>query len=34
MSIIREYPERPFVGVGVVVLRGDEVLLVQRVKAP
>ena len=34
MSIILEYPERPFVGVGVVVLRGDEVLLVQRVKAP
>ena len=34
MSIIREYPERPFVGVGVVVLRGDKVLLVQRVKAP
>ena len=34
MSKNREYPERPFVGVGVVVLRGDEVLLVQRGKAP
>jgi len=34
MSTNREYPDRPFVGVGVVVLRGDEVLLVQRGKAP
>ena len=34
MSKNREYPDRPFVGVGVVVLRGDEVLLVQRGKAP
>ena len=34
MNTNREYPERPFVGVGVVVLRGDEVLLVQRGKAP
>ena len=34
MSKNREYPERPFVGVGVVVLRRDEVLLVQRGKAP
>ena len=34
MSNDREYPERPFVGVGVVVLRGEEVLLVQRGKAP
>ena len=34
MNKNREYPERPFVGVGVVVLRGDEVLLVQRGKAP
>ena len=30
----REYPERPFVGVGVVVLCTDEVLLIQRGKAP
>jgi ADP-ribose pyrophosphatase YjhB (NUDIX family) len=30
----RSYPERPFVGVGVVVLRGDEVLLIQRGKPP
>ena len=30
----RDYPDRPFIGVGVVVLRGDEVLLVQRGKAP
>ena len=30
----RRYPERPFVGVGVVVWRGDEVLLVKRGQAP
>ncbi len=30
----RSYPPRPLVGVGVVVLRGDEVLLVRRGKAP
>ena len=30
----REYPDRPFVGVGVVVWRGDKVLLIQRGKAP
>jgi 8-oxo-dGTP diphosphatase len=30
----RSYPERPFVGVGAVVFRGDEVLLVKRGKAP
>ena len=34
MSKNREYPERPFTGVGVVVLRRDEVLLVQRGKDP
>jgi ADP-ribose pyrophosphatase YjhB (NUDIX family) len=30
----RSYPSRPFVGVGVVVFRGDDVLLVRRGKAP
>ena len=30
----REYPDRPFVGVGVVVWRGDNVLLIQRGKPP
>ncbi|GIL40308.1 NUDIX hydrolase [Roseiterribacter gracilis] len=30
----REYPTRPWVGVGVVVRRGDRVLLVRRSKAP
>jgi len=30
----REFPERPFVGVGVIVLRNEEVLLVQRGKSP
>jgi len=30
----REYPERPIVGVGVVVLAGNNVLLIQRGKAP
>ncbi len=30
----RSYPDRPYVGIGIVVLRGDEVLLVQRAKPP
>lgn len=30
----REYPDRPLVGVGVVVFRGDEVLLIRRGKQP
>ena len=30
----REYPARPIVGIGVVVLRPDEVLLVRRGKPP
>jgi ADP-ribose pyrophosphatase YjhB (NUDIX family) len=30
----REYPARPFVGVGVVLFRDDEVLLVKRAKPP
>ncbi len=30
----RLYPKRPIVGVGVVVLRGDQVLLVRRAKPP
>ena len=30
----REYPEQPIVGVGAVVFRGDEVLLVKRGNAP
>jgi ADP-ribose pyrophosphatase YjhB (NUDIX family) len=30
----RAYPDRPYVGVGVVILRGDEVLLAQRGKWP
>ncbi len=30
----RRYPDRPFVGVGVVVWRGDKVLLVRRGKPP
>jgi 8-oxo-dGTP diphosphatase len=30
----REYPDRPYVGVGVVVLRGDSVLLVRRSNPP
>ena len=29
-----EYPERPIAGVGVVVFRNEEVLLVKRKKAP
>ena len=30
----REYPDRPYVGVGVIVFRDKEVLLVQRDKEP
>jgi ADP-ribose pyrophosphatase YjhB (NUDIX family) len=30
----RLYPERPFVGIGGVVFRGEEVLLVKRAQAP
>src|SRR5687767_14357438 len=30
----REYPERPVLAVGVIVLRGDEVLLVRRAREP
>ena len=30
----RLYPDRPIVGVGVVVFRGDEVLLIRRAKPP
>lgn len=31
---MREYPEAPRVGIGIVLLRGDEVLLVRRGKPP
>ncbi|HTJ62255.1 MAG TPA: NUDIX hydrolase [Alphaproteobacteria bacterium] len=34
MSDNREYPSRPWVGVGVVVWKGDEVLLVRRGRHP
>ncbi len=30
----REYPDRPFVGIGIVVIKGDQVLLCRRGKAP
>lgn len=30
----REYPDRPWVGIGVVALRGDEVLLIRRGRPP
>lgn len=30
----RSYPDRPYVGVGIVVFRGEEVLLAQRGKSP
>lgn len=30
----REYPDRPWVGIGCIVFRGEEVLLVRRGKAP
>jgi ADP-ribose pyrophosphatase YjhB (NUDIX family) len=31
---MREYPEAPRIGIGIVLLRGDEVLLVKRAKPP
>jgi 8-oxo-dGTP diphosphatase len=34
MSNDRSYPTRPIIGVGVVVLRGEEVLLIKRGKPP
>lgn len=34
MTLEREYPDRPFVGVGVVVWRDDRVLLVRRATPP
>ena len=30
----REYPSRPFVGIGIVVIKGDQVLLCRRGKPP
>ncbi len=30
----RSYPDRPFVGVGIVVLKGPDVLLIRRGQAP
>ena len=30
----REYPDRPFVGIGIVVIKGDHVLLCRRGKPP
>lgn len=30
----REYPNRPWIGIGVVAFRGDDVLLVRRGKPP
>jgi ADP-ribose pyrophosphatase YjhB (NUDIX family) len=32
--VVSAYPERPLIGVGVVVFKGDRVLLIQRGKAP
>lgn len=30
----RDYPDRPWVGVGVVVLRGDQILMIRRGRPP
>ena len=30
----REYPDRPWIGIGIIVFRGEQVLLVQRGKPP
>ncbi len=34
MSDVREYPARPLVGVGVVVFKAEDVLLIRRGKPP
>ena len=34
MTMRREYPDRPFVGVGVVLWRGPDLLLIRRGRAP
>ena len=34
MPDVREYPDRPLVGIGVIVFRDDEVLLIRRGKPP
>jgi 8-oxo-dGTP diphosphatase len=34
MSISREYPEKPFVGVGAVIVEHDRVLLIRRGQPP
>ena len=34
VSLQRDFPDRPIVGVGVVVWRGDRVLLIRRGKPP
>lgn len=34
MSVAREYPASPLVGVGAVVLQGDSILLVRRGREP
>ncbi len=34
MSDVREYPDRPWVGVGIVVWKEDRILLVRRGRAP
>lgn len=34
MSSDRDYPKKPMIGVGVVVLKGDYVLLIKRGKPP
>jgi 8-oxo-dGTP diphosphatase len=31
---VREYPDRPIVGVGAVIVRGDQVVLVRRGNEP
>jgi len=32
--VSREYPKHPLVGVGIVIFRGPELLLIRRAKAP
>jgi mutator protein MutT len=34
MTIQREYPDRPLLGVGAIIVRNDRVLLVRRINPP
>ncbi|MCI0753389.1 NUDIX hydrolase [Teichococcus vastitatis] len=33
-ALSREYPDRPWIGIGVILFRGEDVLLVRRARPP